>query len=67
MDDFIVTINDIRKTGHCTAGTRRWFAANGLDFREFLKNGMPASLLEEKGDAMAGEVIAKIRSRRNGR
>jgi len=66
MEDFIVTINDIRKTGHCTAGARRWFNANGLDFREFLKNGLPASVLEAKGDAMAAEVISKIRSRRNG-
>lgn len=62
----IVTINDIRKTGHCTAGVRRWFDAHGLDFKAFLKSGIEAEQLLATGDALASSVVSKIRARSDG-
>jgi len=63
MDDFIVTIDDLRKTGHCVVGIKRWFGANGLDFNNAVKNGIAASVLLSTGDEMAVEVVAKVRKR----
>lgn len=56
-DDPIITMNDIRATGHCTRGARKWFIANGLDFGAFLKQGLPASELLKTGDSLAQQVV----------
>lgn len=56
-DDPIITIDDIRKVGICASGTRRWFEAQGLDFRDFMQNGISASVLAATGDAQALRVV----------
>lgn len=60
-DDPLIRIDDIRKVGICAAGARRWFEANGLDFRDFMANGIPASALDATGDAQAFRVTAAKR------
>lgn len=62
-EDFIVTINDIRKTGHCVRGIRGWFDLHMLDFPGFLKNGIPASMLLATDDELAKDVVGKIKER----
>lgn len=54
----IIRIEDIRKAGHCPSGARTWFKLHGLDFRRFLKDGIPAHRLLETGDAQAVHVVA---------
>lgn len=56
--DLIITINDIRKAGHCTRGARNWFEQQGLDFRGFLKDGISAEDFLASGDAQAQQVVA---------
>lgn len=63
MDDFIVTIDDLRKTGHCVVGIKRWFGANGLDFNKAVKSGIAASVLLATGDELGREAVEKIRGR----
>lgn len=58
-----ITINDIRKTGHCVAGIRTWFTLHGLDFKTFLQEGLPASVLLDTGDELARDVVAKVKER----
>lgn len=65
-DDFIVTIGDIRKAGHCVAGARAWFAAHDLDFRDFLSNGISAATLLATEDGLAEQVVSRTAERRNG-
>ena len=65
--DFILTVDDCRKAGHCAAGIRRWFEAHGYDFRDFLKNGRSARELLAVDDAQMNNVIAKTLERRHGR
>lgn len=65
MTDPIVTIDDIRKTGHCVAGIKTWFGLHGLDFRDFLDHGIPASKLIDTGDELAFEVMRKIEERKS--
>ena len=58
-DDPLVRIEHVKKAGMCTRGARAWFAHQGLDYQEFLFNGMPASVIEATGDAM-GVQVARI-------
>ncbi len=63
----IVTIDDIRKAGHCTAGARTWFGLHDLDFRDFMRNGIEASVLLALPDnGLAIQVIERKRARENG-
>lgn len=66
--DLIITMSDITRAGHCARGSRRWFDDHGLDFRAFLKNGIPAAELAATGDGIALQVVSRtIRSRGDGR
>lgn len=59
--DVTVTIAHVRAAGLCVHGTRTWFARQGLDFRDFLARGLPASSLLATGDAMAARVVEVAR------
>lgn len=61
-----VTIDDVRKAGHCVAGARRWFDAHGLDFRKFLKEGIPVEDFLASGDALAQQVVDRKLTREQG-
>jgi arsenate reductase-like glutaredoxin family protein len=58
----IVTIQDIRDAGYCPSGARRWFEAHGLDFRDFMANGISEETFLATGDAMATRVVALKRT-----
>lgn len=62
-EDLIITINDVRRCGYCPSGIRNWFHTRGLDFRAFLKDGIPISALSGLNDAMAIQVIERRRER----
>ncbi|HXG28026.1 MAG TPA: hypothetical protein VNJ47_04170 [Nevskiales bacterium] len=59
--DVLVTIAHVRAAGLCAPGARTWFARQGLDFRAFLAQGLPASILLATGDAMAARVVGVAR------
>lgn len=59
LAEVVVTIEDVRAAGYCVAGARRWFAANGIPFADFLKNGMPADEFISRGDDLARQVVEK--------
>lgn len=56
--DPVIYMDDIRKTGHCVLGARRWFAIHRLDFRKFNEEGLPASVLLATNDDLARQVVA---------
>lgn len=62
----IITIDDIAKAGLCGSGARRWFHNYGLDFRDFMKNGIDAEVLLATEDARAQYVVDKKLERENG-
>ncbi|PTX49068.1 hypothetical protein IQ03_02457 [Gemmobacter caeni] len=35
-----ITVDDLRKVTLCVKGLRRYFNERGLDFKDFVKNGM---------------------------
>lgn len=59
----IVRIEDVRAVPLCTRGARRWFDGYGLDFRDFLINGIAAETLAALDDALANRVIAAAEAR----
>lgn len=59
----LITIGDVRKSGHCVAGARRWFESYDFDFRAFIENGLPEAELAATGDALALQVIADKNAR----
>lgn len=62
-DELIVTMRDIRGAKMCSDGPRRFFKRHGLDWSDFLTNGIPASKLLATGDAMAAQVVEVARGR----
>jgi len=53
-----VTHRHAREIGYCNRGLRTWFVSVGLDWAEFLKNGITADTLRQYNNAMAERVIA---------
>lgn len=50
-----------RRAGFCRGGARRWFDAHGLDWRDFVRNGIAAETLEATRDGMALALVAWAR------
>lgn len=64
MSELIVTTRHLftiptfhTRPGFCRAGTRAWAKSQGLDWNDFVRNGIPASKLEATGDALALAVV----------
>jgi hypothetical protein len=58
-----VTVQDLRASRLCFQGARPWFARHGLDWPQFLANGLDAEVLVQTGDALALRVIAIAEAR----
>ena len=45
----IITMKDLRACGICPE-SKRWFVEYGLDWRDFVRNGIPVEKLRATGD-----------------
>lgn len=61
----MITITDIRAAGFCVSGVKDWFAAQGWDFKAFLRDGMDDEKFLSTGDANAQRVV-DLKAERNG-
>jgi hypothetical protein len=52
-----VTIRDLRDARYCRAGVRPWFQRHGLNWQDFLAQGIEADQLRATGDALVEPVI----------
>lgn len=59
-----VTMRHIRQAQMCSHGARAFFARHGLDWTEFLREGVAIELIEATGDAMALKVCEVAREQR---
>mgnify|MGYP006263972639 CR=1 FL=1 len=57
----IIRMTHVRAARMCSSGTRKFFMQHGLDWGDFLKNGIEASIIEQIDDAMAREVLRVAR------
>jgi len=70
MNRVIVTTAHMRSVpgltatpGYCIAGTRAWFSRYGLDWKRFVREGLPAEAFEATGDALALRLAEHARQR----
>lgn len=66
MNDFRVHWRHVQAARLCSRGARKWFSDRGLDWRDFLKNGIAAQTLIDLHDAMADRVIRIAREENEG-
>lgn len=59
----IVTMTDAQRAGYCAKGTKGWFKVHGLDFRDFLKNGIDEATFLATGCGHAKRVVEMKRAR----
>jgi hypothetical protein len=65
-DDPLVMVRHCTADGarYCAPGLRTFCRRHGIDFRAFLREGIPASVVEQTGDAMAMRAAANARAER---
>ena len=64
----IVTPRHMRAADVCARGSRKWMAENGLDWADFVENGMAVEKLEAFNDAIVNSICAIAREEHlNGR
>lgn len=51
-----VTAQDARRVGYCLSGCQQWCAKSGIDFRKFVREGIPVSELPQD-DAMIQHIL----------
>lgn len=51
---------DIRKAKMCSGGARAFFLEHGLDWQNFLKNGIDLEKIRATNDAMALQVVRVV-------
>lgn len=61
-----ITIDDVRATGLCVSGARDFAKTHGINFRDFVRNGVDSAVLLATGDGYAQRVIDR-KLGRNGR
>ena len=62
-NDFIIRMPDLRAAKLCSRGGRAFFEQHGLDWQDFLRNGIPASKLAATGDFMALKLVEVTRGK----
>jgi hypothetical protein len=57
----LVKHEHMRALKYCNKSARPWFEQHGLDWNEFVKNGIPEEQLIATGDALALRVVERAR------
>lgn len=57
-------MRDVRAAKMCSSGAREFFKRQGLDWQDFLKNGIDSETLQKTGDAMALKVVEVAHGRK---
>jgi hypothetical protein len=61
--DIIVTMQDVREIKLCAGGARAFAKQAGLDWPDFLENGIPASKLLATNNDFAARAVENARKR----
>ncbi len=57
----VIRSNDMRRLNYCSRGVRQFFERSGLDYADFLRNGIPSDQLAATNNAMILKVIEAAR------
>lgn len=61
-EPLLIKVEDLRRSGICP-DARIWFARQGLDWRDFVRNGIDSEILVVTGNAIAIRVVEEARAR----
>lgn len=56
-----IYINDIRKQGYCVNGIKDFCKLHGINFRDFIKNGIQEEDVAGIDDAMLQRILAGLK------
>jgi len=59
-----IYVEDVQAAGLCLNGARYWFSSYGLDFRDFVRNGVSMKALAGIQDAQLEKTKAAARKNR---
>ena len=59
-----IYMSDIRKAKMCARGSRAFFLRHGLDWQDFLENGIDLEIAEKFDDAMIQQVVEYVKNGR---
>jgi len=59
-----IYMSDLRASGMCASGSRRFFEQKKWDWAGFLKNGIDIEIVEKSNDAMAQQVVEYVKNGR---
>lgn len=59
-----IHMRHVRAAKLCSRGGREWFASNGLDWQDFLDNGIEASKIVALNDPLAMRAVEAERAER---
>lgn len=59
----IIRLVDCREVFFCSRGIRLFFTKYGLDYTDFIKNGIDADKLLSLNDSMANQVVERKRGK----
>lgn len=59
----IVTTQDCQTLGYCLKAVKPWMGQNGIDFRDFVRHGVPIERIEAIDDVLAQRACAACRER----
>lgn len=62
MED-VVTIADVRNRRWCVSGAREFCRVHHLDWQQFVREGLPCSVMLATGNDMARQLVEDVRSR----
>lgn len=58
-----IYLRDLRAVGYCHQGVRRWCAERGINWQDFLDNGVEVEVIRGFGDAQ-GEIVCRRAEKR---
>ena len=59
-----IYMSDLRKAKMCARGSRAFFLSKGLDWQDFLTNGIDLEVAEKLDDAMVQQVVECVKNGR---
>ncbi|MDO4698286.1 MAG: hypothetical protein Q4A60_06390 [Pasteurellaceae bacterium] len=63
----IITMEDMRRVDYCASGVEAFFKREGLDFDDFLQNGIESIRLLATGSVLARRCVAEAKKARKTR
>lgn len=58
-----IILRDCTANGNCAKGVRLWFRGHGLDYQDFVKNGIDIEPIEALNDHFGNAVAKRARER----